>query len=311
MPEFAIETEKLTRDFGEIRAVDSLTMQVSRGSVFGFLGPNGAGKTTTIRLLLGLLEPTEGDAEVLGFDIRKQADRIRASSGALLENSGLYERLNAEDNLKFYGRIWHLNERDLNVRIGEVLQHLGLWQRRKESVGAWSRGERQKLAVARTLLHRPELIFMDEPTAGLDPVAAASLREDLASLAQQSGVTIFLTTHNLDEAEKLCDLVCVIREGKIVAVGQPDDLQRNSFAPNVVITGRGFSEKILAALRARPEVISVESENDRLTVYLKGTGESAPLINIIVKEGGEVEEVRKSKASLEEVFLLLMQEERK
>jgi ABC-2 type transport system ATP-binding protein len=311
MPEFAIETEKLTRDFGEIRAVDSLTMQVSRGSVFGFLGPNGAGKTTTIRLLLGLLEPTEGDAEVLGFDILKQADRIRASSGALLENSGLYERLNAEDNLKFYGRIWHLNERDLNVRIGEVLQHLGLWQRRKESVGAWSRGERQKLAVARTLLHRPELIFMDEPTAGLDPVAAASLREDLASLAQQSGVTIFLTTHNLDEAEKLCDLVCVIREGKIVAVGQPDDLQRNSFAPNVVITGRGFSEKILAALRARPEVISVESENDRLTVYLKGTGESAPLINIIVKEGGEVEEVRKSKASLEEVFLLLMQEERK
>jgi ABC-2 type transport system ATP-binding protein len=311
MPDFAIETEKLTRDFGQIRAVDCLTMQVPRGSVFGFLGPNGAGKTTTIRLLLGLLEPTDGRAEVLGFDIRKQADRIRASSGALLEHSGLYERLSAEDNLKFYGRIWHLNEPDLKTRIEEVLEHLGLWQRRKESVGTWSRGERQKLAVARTLLHRPELIFMDEPTAGLDPVAAASLREDLASLAQQSGVTIFLTTHNLDEAEKLCDLVCVIREGKIVAIGRPDDLQRNSFAPNVVITGRGFSEKILSALRERPEVISVESDNDRLTVHLRGTGESAPLINIIVKEGGEVEEVRKSKASLEEVFLLLMQEEGK
>ena len=311
MPDFAIETEKLTRDFGQIRAVDSLTMRVPRGSVFGFLGPNGAGKTTTIRLLLGLLEPTDGHAEVLGFDIQKQADRIRASSGALLEHSGLYERLSAVDNLKFYGRIWHLNETDLKIRIEEVLQHLGLWQRRKESVGAWSRGERQKLAVARALLHRPELIFMDEPTAGLDPVAAASLREDLASLAKQSGVTIFLTTHNLDEAERLCDLVCVIREGKIVAVGRPDDLQRNSFAPNIVITGRKFSEKILAGLRARPEVISVESENDRLTVHLKGTGESAPLINIIVKEGGEVEEVRKSKASLEEVFLLLMQEEEK
>jgi ABC-2 type transport system ATP-binding protein len=309
MPDFAIETEKLTRDFGQIRAVDSLTMQVPRGSVFGFLGPNGAGKTTTIRLLLGLLEPTDGHAAVLGFDIRKQADRIRASSGALLEHSGLYERLSAEDNLKFYGRIWHLNETDLQIRIEEVLQHLGLWQRRKESVGTWSRGERQKLAVARTLLHRPELIFMDEPTAGLDPVAAASLREDLASLAQQSGVTIFLTTHNLDEAEKLCDLVCVIREGKIIAVGRPDDLQRNSFAPNVVITGRGFSEEILAALRERPEVNSVESENERLIVHLRGTGESAPLINIIVNEGGEVEEVRKSKATLEEVFLLLMQEE--
>lgn len=170
---------------------------------------------------------------------------------------------------------------------------------------------RQKLAVARTLLHRPKLIFMDEPTAGLDPVAAASLREDLASLAQQEGVTIFLTTHNLDEAEKLCDLVCVIREGKILAIGQPDDLQRNSFAPRVVITGNGFSENILTALRERSDVVSVDHADDRLIVHMRGSGGSAPLINIIVMEGGEVEEVSKSKASLEEVFLLLMQEEGK
>jgi ABC-2 type transport system ATP-binding protein len=311
MPDFAIETEKLTRDFGEIRAVDGLTLQVPRGSVFGFLGPNGAGKTTTIRLLLGLLEPTDGRAKVLGLDIQKEADRIRASSGALLEHSGLYERLSAEDNIKFYGRIWHLSEEDLKVRIEEVLQHMGLWERRRESVGTWSRGMRQKLAVARALLHRPELVFMDEPTAGLDPVAAASLREDLALLAEQSGVTIFLTTHNLGEAEKLCDQVCVIREGKIVAIGQPDDLQRNSLAPNVVVIGRGFSEKILTELRRRPEVVSVEEEKDRLIIHLRGSGKSAPLINIIVKEGGEVEEVKKSKASLEEVFLLLMQEEEK
>jgi ABC-2 type transport system ATP-binding protein len=311
MPDFAIETERLTRDFGQVRAVDDLTMQVPRGSVFGFLGPNGAGKTTTIRLLMGLLEPTAGRADVLGFDIHKDADRIRTSSGALLEHSGLYERLSAEDNLKFYGRIWHLNADVLNLRIEEVLQHLGLWQRRKESVGTWSRGMRQKLAVARALLHRPELIFMDEPTAGLDPVSAASLREDLALLAQQEGVTIFLTTHNLDEAEKLCDLVGVIREGKIVAIGKPDELQRNSFAPSVVITGRGFSETILAQLRERSEVASVENEDTRLVIHLRGLAKSAPLINIIVIGGGEVEEVKKSKASLEEVFLLLMQEEEK
>lgn len=311
MPDFAIETEKLTRDFGQVRAVNDLTMQVPKGSVFGFLGPNGAGKTTTIRLLMGLLEPTDGRADVLGFDIRKDADRIRTSSGALLEHSGLYERLSAEDNLKFYGRIWNLSGDVLNLRIKEVLQHLGLWQRRKESVSTWSRGMRQKLAVARTLLHRPELIFMDEPTAGLDPVSAASLREDLASLAQQEGVTIFLTTHNLDEAEKLCDLVGVIREGKLVAIGKPDELQRNSFAPSVVITGRGFSETILAQLRQRPEVVSLENEDTRLLIHLRGVAGSAPLIHIIVNGGGEVEEVKKSKASLEEVFLLLMQEEGK
>ena len=311
MPDYAIKTEMLTRDFGQVRAVNNITMQVPRGSVFGFLGPNGAGKTTTIRLLMGLLEPTEGQAEVLGFDVRTDANQIRTSCGALLEHSGLYERLSAEDNLIFYGRIWHIHEDLLRSRLEKVLQHLGLWQRRKESVGTWSRGMRQKLAVARTLLHQPELIFMDEPTAGLDPIAAASLREDLALLAQQEGVTIFLTTHNLDEAEKLCDLVCVIREGKIVATGSPDNLQRNSLSPSVVITGRGFSEKILTALRERPEVVSVEGENDRLTVHLRGSEGSAPLITTIVMGGGEVEEVRKSKASLEEVFLLLMQEESK
>ena len=309
MPEYAIQTEKLTRDFGTVRAVDAISMEVPRGAVFGFLGPNGAGKTTTIRLLLGLLEPSGGDAEVLGFSVREDTGRIRTLSGALLENSGLYERLSAEDNLKFYGRIWHRTGDELQQRIKELLLHLGLWERRKESVGTWSRGMRQKLAVARTLLHRPELIFMDEPTAGLDPVASASLRDDLASLAQQEGVTIFLTTHNLDDAEKLCDLVCVIREGKILAIGHPDDLRMNSFGPSVVITGRGFSERMLDTLRERPEVVSVEKDLDKLIIYLRGFGKSAPLISLIVNEGGEVEEVKKGKASLEEVFLLLMQEE--
>jgi ABC-2 type transport system ATP-binding protein len=309
MSDFSIRTEKLTRDFGTVRAVNAISMEVPKGAVFGFLGPNGAGKTTTIRLLLGLLEPSGGDAEVLGFNVREDADRIRTFSGALLEHSGLYERLSAEDNLKFYGHIWHRSGDDLGRRIKELLQHLGLWERRKESVGTWSRGMRQKLAVARTLLHRPELIFMDEPTAGLDPVASAALRDDLAFLAQQEGVTIFLTTHNLDEAEKLCDLVCVIRQGKILAIGHPEDLQRNSFTPSVMITGRGFSERILHALRERPEVMSVEKDEDKLIIHLQGSGGSSSLISLIVREGGEVEEVKKGKASLEEVFLLLMQEE--
>ena len=308
MPDIAIRTNRLTRDFGSVRALDNLTLEVPKGTVFGFLGPNGAGKTTTIRLLLGLLEPTAGQAEVLGFDTHAEAEQIRRITGALLEHSGLYERLSAEDNLKFYGRIWHLDEVSLQKRVEELLIHLGLYDRRRESVGTWSRGMRQKLAVARTLLHQPELIFMDEPTAGLDPIASASLREDLASLARQEGVTIFLTTHNLDEAEKLCDLIGVIRDGKVITIGHPDELRANSFTPSVTIVGSGFSEDILTALRNRPEVASVELLEDRLVLQLRGSMKSAPLVNLIVIAGGEVEEVKKGKASLEEVFLLLMKE---
>jgi ABC-2 type transport system ATP-binding protein len=311
MTDIAIRTDKLTRDFGPLRAVDHLSLEVPKGSVFGFLGPNGAGKTTTIRLLLGLLEPTAGQAEVLGFDTRSESGQIRNITGALLEHSGLYERLSAEDNLKFYGRIWNIDEFSLHLRIYELLRHMDLYDRRHEPVAAWSKGMRQKLAVTRTLLHKPELIFMDEPTAGLDPISSASLREDLASLAKQEGVTIFLTTHNLDEAEKLCDLVGVIREGKMITVGHPDELRVNSFAPSITIVGNGFSADMLNALREMPEVISAELVQDRLQLQLKGDGKSAPYVNFIVHAGGEIEEVKKGKASLEEVFLLLMQENSK
>ena len=305
----AIHTEGLTRDFDAVRAVDKLTLQVPAGTVFGFLGPNGAGKTTTIRLLLGLLEPTEGRAEVLGFDTRAQADQIRLQAGALLEHSGLYERLSAVDNLEFYGRIGHVPRSERQARIEELLTHLGLWERRTESVSTWSRGMRQKLAVARTLLHRPSLVFLDEPTAGLDPVAASALREDLAALADREGVTVFLTTHNLSEAEKLCGMVGVIREGKLVAVGHPDELRSRRGAPRVEVTGRGFDDELLALVHAQPEVTAAEVQNGRLEIDLQENAAVASLISLIVSAGAEVEEVRKGQASLEEVFLTLMEEE--
>lgn len=310
MNEIAIRTGNLTRDFSTVRAVDSLTMEVPTGIIFGFLGPNGAGKTTTIRLLLGLLEPTSGRAEVLGFDTRTQADEIRSRAGALLEHSGLYERLSAEDNLEFYGRVWHLPAAERQARIKELLTHLDLWERRKESVVTWSRGMKQKLAVARALLHRPSLIFMDEPTAGLDPVAAVALREDLMALATRENVTVFLTTHNLAEAEKLCGKVGVIRQGKLLAVGHPDELRARSGAPHVEIVGRGFNETVLALLRARPEVVAADLQNKRLLIGLRGEVDVAPLVRLIVSAGGEVEEVHKGKATLEEVFLTLMEEEK-
>ncbi len=195
------------------------------GIVFGFLGPNGAGKTTTIHLLLGLLEPTTGQARVLGFDTRTQAEAIRARSGALLEFAGLYERMSAQDNLDFYGRIYQMPAPARRARIKELLTHLDLWDRRRDLVSTWSRGMKQKLAVARALFHHPPLVFLDEPTAGFDPLAAAALRDDLASLVAREGVTVFLNTHNLTEAEKLCAQVGVIRQGKLVTVGAPDELR--------------------------------------------------------------------------------------
>ncbi|HWG57789.1 MAG TPA: ABC transporter ATP-binding protein [Candidatus Acidoferrales bacterium] len=306
----SIRTEGLTRDFGKVRALDGVTLEVPAGSIFGFLGPNGAGKTTTIRLLLGLLDPTSGSAQVLGFDTRTQGAEIRRKTGALLEHSGLYERLTAAQNLEFYARVWRMARADREARVKELLGHLGLWERRGEAVSAWSRGMKQKLAIARTMLHKPPLIFLDEPTAGLDPVAAAALREELAVLASREGVTVFLTTHNLAEAEKLCGRVGVIRQGKLVAVGSPDELRRREGGQKVEIIGRGFSEQLLAKLRQRAEVEQAQTMNGRLSLNLRDGMEIAPVISLVVSEGGEVEEVRRGKASLEDVFLTLMQEEK-
>ena len=305
----AIRTEALTRDFTRVRAVDALTLEVPAGIVFGFLGPNGSGKTTTIRLLLGLLEPTAGRAEVLGFDVGTRAGSVRERVGALLEHTGLYERLSAIDNLEYYGRIARMSAADRTARIQELLTHFGLWERRTETVGSWSRGMKQKLAVARALLHRPSLLFLDEPTASLDPVASAALRDDLARLVAREGITVFLTTHNLAEAERLCTEVAVIRQGRLLAVGRPDELSARK-GTRVEVRGRGLTEQLATLVGGRPEVSTAAMNDGRLIVELRDGAEMAPLVSLLVGAGVSVEEVRKEQASLEEVFLTLMEEER-
>jgi ABC-2 type transport system ATP-binding protein len=303
---FAIQTQALTRSFGPVRAVDGLTMDVPAGTVFGFLGPNGSGKTTTIRLLLGLLDSDEGRAEVLGFDTRSQAEDIRLRCGALLEHNGLYERLTAEDNLNFYASVWRLSKSDRETRLKSLLTDMNLWERRGEQVGKWSRGMKQKLAIARTLLHRPQLVFLDEPTAGLDPIAAAALHEDLLNLAQREGVTIFLTTHNLAEAEKLCQQVGVIHRGKLLAVGALDRLREQAGGPRLEVAGRGFTPDVVEKIRGMADVADVQSENGRLNIHLARAIEVAPIVSLLVQGGAEIEEVRRGSANLEETFLALM-----
>lgn len=301
----AICTHNLTRDFESVRALDSLSLEIPSGSIFGFLGPNGAGKTTTIRLLLGLLEPTDGQAKVLGFDTQAQADQIRARTGALLEHSGIYEQLSAEDNLEFYGRAFLIPEKERKLRIQELLTEMGLWERRTDRVGTWSRGMKQKLALARTMLHRPKLILLDEPTAGLDVQAAVSVREDLATLAARENATIFLTTHNMVDAEKLCHQVAVIREGKLIALGSPDELRARAGKPQVEVIGRGFSNEALSLLQAHPQVTAIKKQNSHLMIDLLAETDTSTLVNILVGAGAQVEELRRSKASLEDVFLTL------
>jgi ABC-2 type transport system ATP-binding protein len=302
----AIRAQRLRRTFGDLVAVDELSLEVPAGTIFGFLGPNGAGKTTTIRLLLGLLEPTAGRAEVVGLDVGERGNDVRRRVGVLLEYSGLYERLSAYDNLEFYGRLWHMPAPARRARIDQLLEHFGLAGRGDDVVGSWSRGMRQKLGLARALLHEPEVLFLDEPTAGLDPVAAAALREDLERLVHQEERTVFLTTHNLDEAQRLCQGLAVIDHGRVLAVGPPEQIRAGQGRPGLVVTGSGLGEDVQTRLRARPEVAAVRGGDRRLVIELHEATSAAPLVRLLVESGADIEEVQKSSPTLEEAFLHLL-----
>ncbi|MEE4193762.1 MAG: ABC transporter ATP-binding protein [Anaerolineae bacterium] len=302
----AIQTSGLTRKFGNLTAVDKLSLEVPAGTVFGFLGPNGSGKTTTIRLLLGLIDANMGHAQVLGYDVATQSAEIRKVSGALLEHTGIYDRLTAYDNLDFYARVNRMSANDRQARIKELLTSVDLWDRRNDTAVDWSRGMKQKLAIARTLLHHPRLVFLDEPTAGLDPVAAAALREDILKLVRESGVTVFLTTHNLTEAEKICDQVAVIKEGKLLSVGSPDELRTKQGTVSFKLIGEGFTTAVLDGLEQRSGVKAITTNGSGVTLALKQEADTAEIIRWLVMEGVRLEEARKGAASLEDAFLQLL-----
>jgi ABC-2 type transport system ATP-binding protein len=308
MSQLAIQVEQLTRDFDGVRAVDHVTMSVPVGSVFGFLGPNGAGKTTTIRLLLGLLAPTEGRARVLGAQLPREGDRVRERVGVLLEHDGLYHRLSAWDNLDFFGQVQRMSRSQRRQRGEELLKRLDLWDKRDKRVSEYSRGMRQKLAFARALLHRPSLVFLDEPSAGLDPGSAMALREDILAMARTENVTVFLTTHNLAEAEKVCDTVGIIRKGELVACDSPAQLRLGATQPKIEVVGEGLTPAIVDAVRTLPNVVQADLDGGRLLVEFREL-QAAPLVRLLVEQGVGVEEVRRVGASLEEAFLALVKED--
>jgi len=304
-----IEISSLSRRFGETNAVDQLTLDVHAGEIFGFLGHNGAGKTTTVRLLNGVLEPTAGNAKVLGLDPLTEGPAVRAQTGVLTETPSLDERLTARDNLSFYADLYNVSRADIPGRVNFLLTEFELAERADEKVGGYSKGMKQRLALARALLHKPEVLFLDEPTAALDPVAARHVHTLVENLARREGCTVFLCTHNLVEAQKLCDRVAVMEHGRLVALGTPSELTRQYVKRLDVDLEVDPSQIALALqiLQGLPELVmgAPKQEKDILTLTLAGREAIPELLSILVKNGLRVYRLAPQEANLEQVYFAL------
>jgi len=299
-----IVAEELTKSFGDILAVDRLTLSVDPGEVFGLLGPNGAGKTTTVRMLTALLAPSGGTASVAGFQIGKEDQEIRRKIGLLPESPGLYDALTAEQNLAFYGSMYGVE--NIESQSQRYLELLGLWNRRYEPVGTFSKGMRQKLAIARSLLHEPEVLFLDEPTSGLDPQASRLVRDFIADLKNE-GRTIILCTHNLEEADRLCDRVAVI-SGHLLALDAPGVLRRKIFGRKVVFHLTEMKQELINALEKFDFVTEIQQVDKKIVVAVEDPEKNNPrLIKALVEAGGEIQFVGELRRRLEDVYLELME----
>jgi ABC-2 type transport system ATP-binding protein len=300
-----IHIENLTKRFNETLAVDSLTLDVAEGEVFGFLGPNGAGKTTTVRMLTSLIGPTSGTATVGGFELGKENTNIRRTVGVLTETPGMYENLSAEYNLRIFAELYEV--KDPASQIEKYLKMLGLWERRFDSAGTFSKGMKQKLAIARALLHEPHILFLDEPTAGLDPEGAHLVREFIAELKKE-GRTIFLCTHNLEEADRLCDRVGVFKT-RLLVVDTPTKLRASVFGRKVIFHLRTTNEDIAEDIRKLPYVREVKVVENKLVVTLDEPESRNPeIVRSLVKAGADIQFVGELRHSLEDVYLQLVKD---
>jgi ABC-2 type transport system ATP-binding protein len=299
-----IVTRSLTKDFDATRAVENLTITVHAGEVFGLLGPNGAGKTTTIRMLAALIGPSSGEATVAGYRVGKDDQQIRRSVGILTETPGMYEGLNAARNLSFYARMYEVE--DVEGQVEKYLRMLGLWDRRFELVGTFSKGMRQKLAIARALLHEPKILFLDEPTSGLDPQMARTVRDFIQELRGE-GRTIVLTTHNLDVADRLCDRIGVIRS-RLLILDSPAALRQRLFGRTVVFHLGGPAEAYREAVKGLGFAQNVGAGDNKLVIQLPDPEAQNPaVIRKLVELGADVQFVGEVRRSLEDIYLQIME----
>jgi ABC-2 type transport system ATP-binding protein len=301
----AIETNELTRNFGTLVAVDHLTLSIPEGSVFGFLGPNGAGKTTTVRMLSALIAPSSGSATVAGYKLGEQDQSIRRSVGILTETPGLYDRLSAFENLVYFGQLYDLEAKRAALQAERYLTDLDLWERKDEKVGGFSKGMRQKLAIARALLHEPPVVFLDEPTSGLDPEAARTVLNFIKTLRTQ-GRTIVLTTHIMPEADEMCDIICIFNT-QLIRVDSPDRLRAALFQQGVEVRMTSDAAGFINTAKVLPFVKNAIATDKTLTVEMDDPdGQSPALVQALIAAGAQIRSVEPISHSLEEVYMELV-----
>ncbi len=300
-----LEAHGLTKIFQNVTAVENLTIEVNRGEVVGFLGPNGAGKTTAVRMLCGIIAPTRGYAIVAGIRPEKEVERLHEVIGLLTETPGFYERLSAKRNLLFFGRFYkHI---DAEVKTEYYLKSMGLWERRNDRVGSFSKGMKQRLALARALLHEPQVLFLDEPTAGLDPETALDVRSLVKSLRDE-GRTIILCTHNLEEAELLCHRIALIKT-QLLEMDTPENLRMRLFPRQLVVEMEVISRNVIETVNDLVFVQKVQQDGSHLLVEMDDIDRwRSTVIESIVQTGGKIISVQEKKHSLEEVYLKLLHE---
>jgi len=306
-----IETENLTKKFDGLTAVDGVTFSVEEGEVFGFLGPNGAGKTTTVRMLCCLISKTSGTAKVAGYDVGNDADslKIRRLIGLVPDNVGLYESLTAYDNLDFYGKLYDRTESQRKESIAALLKMLELWEKKDVPVATFSKGMKQKLAIALALVHDPQILFMDEPTANLDPEAAKTVRDFILELKKQKK-TIFLNTHNLDEAQRICDRIAILNT-TLRAMGTPEELERSVRGRVTVIQLEQSNDVILDAVK-KLGLGDVSAEGNKLTISTADPEQAnATILDAVFRAGGRIQSVNVVGSTLEDAYLKLVREREK
>lgn len=309
MPSPVIQIFSLSRRFGEKSAVNNLSFEVQAGEIFGFLGHNGAGKTTTVRLLNGVLDPTSGEACVLGLNPQTEGPALRAQTGVLTETPSLDERLTARENLSIYADLYNIPRPKVTGRVNSLLAEFELADRADEKVGGYSKGMKQRLALARALLHQPEVLFLDEPTSSLDPVAARHVHTLVENLARREGCTVFLCTHNLLEAQKLCDRVAVMEQGCLVALGTPEELTRQYVKRLDVELEVDTSQMdcALEVLHETPQWVlgTPKQEKGIITLTLPGRDTIPELLSLLLQNGLRVYRLAPQEANLEEVYFAL------
>ena len=300
-----ITLEHVNKELGKRQILKDVNLTVKQGDIFGYLGPNGAGKTTTIRIILGLLTATSGKVSLLGQDV--QIDKIRKKIGFVLEADGLYDNLTAAENLLYYALLYDIPQPEQKVE--KVLKQVGLAERAKDKVGTYSKGMRQRLALARAIAPDPELLVLDEPTAGVDPTGQIEIRQLMLDMIQKEHKTILLSSHNLDEVQRICNRIALIHKGQIRLYGELEQFKREMGQGGVVIeTAEPVSSATLTELQRLPDV-SVREQKDRfLTLNIGKNVETSAIISLLASRDVKIEQVKKQEASLEDMYTAIVKE---